>query len=639
MIIKLFRAGLPSTKVIVPMWMASACWDTLEEVSGTLHGAGLFHFNRNGLHHLQVVELGLDSLDSVFLPPRFAAKSWTIPAVDANSGDALRVMETLVRRKKDMLSRTAILLLLCNVAVLAASQTSVTTYHYDNNRTGWNSTESILTPANVNKTSFGLLHTVTLDDQVDAQPLVVPGVMITAGKYQGTTHDVVYVATENNTVYAIDANSGAVLLSPNFGPPVPSPLGCNNNGPNVGINSTPVIDAGGKVLYVMVYTQSGGTPSYKLHALDLGSLSDTVTPAVVKASHTLTDGTKFAFNATYQRQRPALLLADGSIYAGFGSFCDWGGSNSRGWLLGWSATTLQPFTSNELADVQTSKHGNGIFLSSIWMSGYGPATDDSGDILFVTGNSNSGSYDGVTDLQESVVKISSTLATVEDVFTPSDQATLDSEDNDFGSGGVLVLPDQPGSIPHLAVAAGKNGKMYLMNEDNLGKYSPTKNNVLGTYNIGGCWCGPSYFVDPTDGLGRVVSSGGRSVKVWKVQTSPKVALQKVAGSASTGGAQNPGSFTTISSNGRSNPIIWTLSHPPNTAAAPIYLFAFNPESGGIKMTELIKMKAGTWPTQQGNSNLIPVVANGRVFVAAYQQLQIFGLTGVRAGESFASPVR
>ena len=128
------------------------------------------------------------------------------------------------------------------LAVNARAQTAVTTYHYDTYRTGWNNTEATLTPANVGSSSFGLLHNVALDDQVDSQPLVVPGVTITAGSSQGQ-HDVVYVATENNTVYAIDVHSGAVLLNPNFGTPVQMPLGCNNNGPNVGINSTPVIDS------------------------------------------------------------------------------------------------------------------------------------------------------------------------------------------------------------------------------------------------------------------------------------------------------------------------------------------------------------------------------------------------------------
>ena len=159
----------------------------------------------------------------------------------------------------------------------------------------------MLTPANVNSSSFGLLVRVKLDDQVDAQPLVVPGVNITTGDNQGT-HDVVYVVTESNTVYAIDANAGTVLLTRYLGKPVQLPLGCNNNGPNVGINSTPVIDASSNTLYVITYIQDGTDgPTHRLHALDLGSLVDKATPKIVAASHTLTDGTTFVF----QRDLPA----------------------------------------------------------------------------------------------------------------------------------------------------------------------------------------------------------------------------------------------------------------------------------------------------------------------------------------------
>ncbi len=509
----------------------------------------------------------------------------------------------------------------------SAAQIAITTYHYNNNRTGWNQNETVLTPANVGQTTFGLLQTVTLDDQADAQPLVVPGVLITAGNYKGT-HDVVYVATENNSIYAIDVHSGTVLLSPNFGTPVSSPLGCTNNGPNVGINSTPVIDLSSNTLYVMIYTQAQGGPTYTLHALDLGSLTDKVTPQVVIASHPLTNGNTFNFNAMYQRQRPGLLLTNGSIYAGFGSFCDFFADFSRGWLLGWTAGSLAPFSSNQLNDQQATDSGN-FFLSSIWMSGYGLATDDAGNILFVTGNSESGTYDGVTDIQESVVKISSTLTTVLDLFTPHNQATLDQDDSDFGSGGVLVLPDQPGPIPHLAVAAGKYGTMFLMNEDDLGGYSPAQDNVLGKYTVGTCWCGQSYYVDPVDGAGRVVSSGGFSAEVWKVETSPQVALTNVtSASVPKGTVQSPGFFTSVSSNGNANPIIWAISRPTSTAnGAPISLYAFNPDSGGSTMTQLFETTAGAWPNVGGNANLIPVVANGQVYVASNKQLQIFGLLG------------
>ncbi len=514
--------------------------------------------------------------------------------------------------------------------IAAPAQTAVTTYHNDNNRTGWNKTESVLTPANVGAATFGLLEKITLDDQVDAQPLVVPGVMITTGNFVGT-HDVVYVATENNSVYAIDIHTGTILLSPNFGTPVSSPLGCNNNGPNVGINGTPVIDLSSNTLYVMIYTQDTTGPAYRLHALALGSLTDKVTPQLVTASHPLANGSTFNFNAKYQRQRPGLLLANGSIYAGFGSFCDYSANLSRGWLLGWTAGSLAPFPANNLNDLQVNSP-NDFFLSSIWMSGYAPATDDSGNVLFVTGNSDpSGTtYDGVTNIGESVVKVPSTLGTVSDLFTPMNQGSLDQGDTDFGSGGVLVLPDQAGSTPHLAVAAGKDGNMYFMDEDSLGGYSTLKNNVIATYSIGGCWCGQSYFVD-SDGVGRVVSSGNSTIEVWKIATSPTASLTNTISGSISGSIQDPGFFTSISSNGTSNPIIWALSRPNGNTGNPISLYAFNPDSTGGNMTNLFSSPAGNWPNTGGNSNLVPTVADGLVFVASNQQLQIFGLTGTPNG--------
>jgi len=185
-----------------------------------------------------------------------------------------------------------------------------------------------------------------------------------------------------------------------------------------------VIDKNSNTMYVMVYNQlSNGSQQYKLHALDLGSLTDKVAPAVVAASNTLTDGSTFNFNATYQRQRPALLFANSSIYAGLAASAITRKSVA-GWLLGWTAGSLAPFPSNQLNDLQATD-ADTFFLSSIWMSGYGPAADDSGNVLFVTGNSDPYSYDGVTNLQESVVKMSPTLTTVLSLFTPDNQVSLD----------------------------------------------------------------------------------------------------------------------------------------------------------------------------------------------------------------------
>jgi hypothetical protein len=533
---------------------------------------------------------------------------------------------TVLRRNRQFpeLARIAGLLAFFFFAyAVTAAQTAVPMHHNDHYRTGWNSTETVLTPSNVNSSQFGLIATVAVDDQVDAQPLVVPGVTITAGNYQGV-HNVVYVVTGNDTVYAIDASAGTILLSNHLGAPVKQPFGCINSGPNIGITSTPVIDTSSGTLYLIAYTQLSTGPAYILHALNLGNLTDTVTPQVISASHPLTNGTTFNFNARYQRQRPALLEANGNIYAGFGSFCDFYPNVTRGWLLGWNAATLAPLASNKVFQTQAIDPGQ-WFLTSIWMSGAGPASDDSGNVVFVTANSDpSGTtYDGVTSIQHSVVEMSSDLSTLVDLFTPYDWALLDENDTDFGSGAVLVLPDQAGSIPHLAVAAGKAGDMFLMNENNLGGYSPTTNNVLGTYAIGKCWCAESYFMNGSTPT--IVTGGGTAIRVYSLATSPSPALNLVSSTSITTG-QIGGVFTSISSNGGATPIIWALSRPVGTNPN-MTLYAFNPnqKASGGGMTLLYSTVAGQWPNIGGNSNQLPTIANGMVYVASYQELNIYGL--------------
>jgi len=326
-----------------------------------------------------------------------------------------------------------------------------------------------------------------------------------------------------------------------------------------------------------------------------------------------------------------LLLANGNIYAGFGSFCDRSPNLSRGWVLGWQTGTITPLPGNQLTDTQATDTGE-YFLSSIWMSGYALAADDSGNVLFVTANSDptGTTYDGVTNIQESVVAVSPDLTTVLDLFTPSNVADMDENDLDFGSGGVMVLPDQPGSVPEMAVAAGKIGSMFLMNEQNLGGYNSGSNNVLGTYTVGPCWCGESYFVDPKDGVARVVSSGGSKIIVWQVLTSPTPSLVEVS-SSPTLSTVGTGFFTAVSSNGTANPIIWALSRNSGKQTT-INLYAFEPDIGGTTMKMLYSGAVGTWVVNGTNSNLVPVVANGRVFVASYKELVILGVTP-KAGES------
>ncbi|MFZ3326678.1 MAG: hypothetical protein WA231_12625 [Methylocella sp.] len=523
-----------------------------------------------------------------------------------------------------------------------AQKLAVTTYHYDNQRTGWDQQETMLTPANVGPTSFGVIAQVVLDDQVDAQPLLVPGQPITAGLTPGT-YQVVYVATESNTIYAIRASNGAVLLSRNLGTPVPTPLGCPSGaGPNVGINSTPVIDVAANALYVVAYTLISGNPTYQLFALNLNDLTNIIPPVTVAASHMLSDGTTYNFNATYERQRPGLLLSSGNIYAGFGSFCDTFVGQTRGWLLGWQASTLAPLANNKLTDtLNTANIFGHFFLSSIWMSGYGIAAAPNGNLFFTTGNSGPGSYDGLNNIQESVVKMDSQLVNLLGIFTPSDVITLDSGDGDLSSGGVLLLPTQPGPFPALAVAAGKAGTMYLLNRASLGGFTTFggPDNVLDEQTIGPCWCGLSFFTGP-DGVGRVVSSGGvestggvpsnlAEIGVWQIQTSPTVAFVGEGAAVPLASGQDPGTFTTVSSNGTQagTAIIWATGRPTTNSPAAIYLYAFAaaPSSGTLPL--LFSSQAGAWNNTTANADIVPVVANGHVFVASNQQLTIFGLGG------------
>jgi len=500
-----------------------------------------------------------------------------------------------------------------------AHAADVITQHNDNQRTGWNPAETVLTAAKVTSTGFGLLRTIALDDQVDAQPLVLANFTI-----GGSPRTVVYVATENDTVYAIDAATGTVLVKKNLGTPVPRTSfgGCNNGAIHAGITSTPVIDRAAGKLYVIVYSSSGSTVSYKLHALSLTTLADAVAPVTVAATHSLSDGTTYSFQASRMRQRAALLEANGNIYAAFTSFCDGFGNISRGMVLGWNASSLTPLGANELVDKLAPSSTNNFFLSTIWMSGNGLAASSGGNIFFATGNTKSGTYSSTNNLSESVVNLSSDLTTVKDFFTPSNVATLDAGDKDLNAGGVLLLPPQPGAVPNLATVLGKDGRLFLLNQQNLGKFTaggPDK--VVGTTTVGACWCAASYYKGPT-GVGRVVTSATNRVLVWQVETSPTVKLVKLETMPAISTGQDPGFFTSVSSNGNisGSIIVWAVSRPTNTSPANVVLSAFNVANSAL----LFSATAGTWPNTTGNANIVPTVANGLVFVASFKQLAIFG---------------
>ncbi|MGA7805770.1 hypothetical protein [Bradyrhizobium sp.] len=581
-----------------------------------------------------------------------------IPTQSFANGDKVEVVEYLASSPSDVISAAS------NTVTVECHD--VLTYHNDTQRTGWNSTELALTPAAVGQKTFGLIASASLDDdndQVDAQVLIVVDQNIEGAG----AHTVAYVATENNTVYAFDALTGQRLKKVNLGAPV-AIANCNNNAMVVGINGTPTIDLRSRTLYVIAYVTSGGQPVFQLHALDLATLQDKPgSPASFTPSYT-GGGAPIPFLSTYQRQRSALLQANGNIYAGFASYCDMSASQSRGWVLGFNQSTLKPVsTSNELINKQPA--GGSFYLSSVWMSGYGIAADPDDGSLFVStgntgytrkGNQVLSTYDSVKNLGESVVKLSPDLSSVLDYFTPSNYATLDADDGDLGAGGVMVIPDQTSQLAgstRLVVAAGKQDGSYagganffLVNRE-TGKMGELANpDVPSAVPIGECHCGPSYFTG-ADGIGRVVSSGDSQVTLWKLQggTSPKLAQEASAQLAVSG--QDGGFFTSISSNGTTadTQIIWAVDRPigaknacavaasgwppapdedPGKCFVSLYAFSASP-AGSPPSTTLQQLgvwQAGTWAYTNGNTNIVPTVANGMVYVASYKQLQIFGLT-------------
>jgi hypothetical protein len=275
------------------------------------------------------------------------------------------------------------------------------------------------------------------------------------------------------------------------------------------------------------------------------------------------------------------------------------------------------------------------------MSGVGPADDGAGNIFFVTGNSDRflNTYTGTTNIQESVVKMPEALSGVLDLFTPSNVFTLDQNDWDLGVGGVLLLPDQPGPIPHLAVAAGKDGRLFIMNRDFLGGFNNP--DIPAHVPLGPCWCAESYY-QGSNGIGRVVTGGSNKVKMWAVNTAVSPALTNEATStALVTTKQDGGFFTSVSSNG-TNPktaIIWAIQRPSGTDNH-ITLYAFNGTRSGTSLPLLWSGAAGFWRVLSANANLVPTVANGMVYVASNKQLAIFGLTSHGGGgdieEAFGS---
>lgn len=529
---------------------------------------------------------------------------------------------------------------------------AVLTWHDDNFRSGWQQRETILTTATVGK--LGIAHAVTLQDSVYAQPLVIPRLIY--------GHDVAYVVDESNNVYQIDANTGVIRTQVNLGRPVSrTAIGCSG-GPRTGIDSTPVIDWITQTLLVITYVNLNAppqpvSPAYFLHALDLFSLNDKVAPTEIAASHTLTNGVAVAFNPAYQRQRAALLFANGKVYAAFASQCDTFASVSRGWVLGWewNGTTLAALPANQLDDRQPPPPYG--FLDTVWMSSAGPASDEAGNLYFSTGNSNgdaaktsssswtdntpcSGTATGTvptnvpcSNIQESVVKLNGDLTEITGLFSPNahygsfspDTLYLDQHDEDLGSGGVMLAPQRGAAF--LAAMAGKDGRLFLFDRSGAGlKFLQFRQGQQ-------CWCAPSYFTGP-DGVGRIVASQGKEIQTF---TIPATSLSPEGTSVFQTG-QDPGFFTTVSCNGvgafgncTNTPIIWAVSRPIAVVTPDVNLSAYSASAAsGTYLRLLGPMKMGTWSNIGGNAPIVPTVSNGQVYVASDKLLTILKIGGTGA---------
>jgi len=516
----------------------------------------------------------------------------------------------------------------------ATSYTGTFTYHNDNARTGQNLNETILTWANVNQAHFGKKFSYPLDGIAYASPLYVANVLIPG---QGG-HNVVYVATEHDSVYAFDAEGliPTPLWKMSFIDPaagvttVPSADtgDCCDLTPEVGITGTPVIDQGTGTLYVVAKTKEvvGGTTTYvqRLHALDITTGAERCGgPAVIQASVPGTgDGNdghgKVPFNALRENQRPALLLNNGVVYIGFASHADQ--PPYHGWVLGYDAHTLQQV----MAYNDTPNGSDG----GIWQSGGGLAADSAGNIFFVTGN---GTFDANTvggmDYGDSIEKISAG-GSVLDYFTPHDQAALSAADLDLGSGAALLLPDQGGPHPHLLVTAGKGGTMYLIDRDTgkMGQFNPTDDsqivqslpnifpnpggsNTLGNFSVAVYFNGFVYFSPVAGTIQTFQLSNGL------LSTAP------TSHSAAAVPYAFPGGMLAMSANGTTNGILWAVQRVGATTPGVLHAYKATDLSSELYNSN----QAGSQDTLGVAAKFnIPLVANGKVYVAGTDQLTVYG---------------
>lgn len=498
-------------------------------------------------------------------------------------------------------------------------------HHFDRSRTGWNPYETTLNTSNVNPTTFGCLFAQPVDGQVYAQPLYVQNLAVSGIGVR----NVLYVATENDSVYAFDAdNNVPPLLERSLVPAGERVVqsadvgGCNNIDPVIGITGTPVIDRTTNTLFVVAKTTDGIQFHSRLYALDLGSLADQQPPVDMQASAPGTGagtvGGVIHFDPKWHNNRPALLLSNGVIYVAFASHCDL--APYHGWLLAYDAASLSLVAASNTSPDTAPVTGGGGFrdqAAGVWMSGCGPAADSDGYIYLETGNGPFTASTGGRDYGDSVLKLLPDLS-VSSYFTPSNQQYLNDNDLDLGSGGIMVLPVQPPPYTDLLVGCGKDGRIFLMNRGSLGGYQPGDSGLLQnpTQTVEGIWGGPAYFHGPTGQFVYYCGNGGNLHAFALVGA----ALTPSSRSAETfSGPAEGGAIPTVSSNASNigSGVLWLVGRTD-----PLNLFAYDATNVSVKLFQGV---AGPWNNTNGGAYMVPTAVNGKVYVGTATQVAFFGL--------------
>jgi hypothetical protein len=519
------------------------------------------------------------------------------------------------------------------LAVAAASTVNVTTYHNDNARDGWYSAETVLTPQNVNFNSFGLLRQLPVDGKVDGQPLYVSSLVIA-----GQTHNVLIVVTEHGSAYAFDPDSGTQLWqvsSLGANETTSDDHGCGQITPEIGITDTPVIDRAygpnGAVFFVAMSKDASNNYHQRLHALDLTTGADLPgSPSEIQASF---PGTGYGsangmqvFDPGQYAERVGLLLMNGQLYLAWTSHCD--EDPYTGWLMAYSETTLkQTSVLNLTPNGPSSPHfGNGE--GSVWMSGAGLAGDTSGNIYFLDANGtfdltlNANGFPSSGDFGNAFMKVSTTgnVLAAADYFAAYDLQNESDADEDLGSGGTLLLPDQTdvnGNTRHLAVGAGKDSNIYLVDRDNMGKFNASSNNAvyqeLPNALAAGAWSMPAYFNNTV-----YYASNGDHLKAFPL-TSAKLATSPASQSANT--FAYPGATPSVSSNGAQNGIVWAIEAQGGAGILHAY--------------DVTNIPSELYDSNQAPNNrdnftfnhfVPPMIANGKVYVGTPNSVAVFGLS-------------